>query len=201
MRARSPRPDARTLSFSHWGLLLSSASALASSTTRTATCPSPKVRPADQREFWRGKGRTPRPRRSPRCGTSAGRRSPCLQDVDPGDNSTVFGRNRLPSCSPARWWRGRDRGTGRGSLKCVGLRPARNRLGTQRARQSTLRNRRPRRRHTLLRQSRHALRTSAPATRSWQCCAALAVGVKRPSDFDRARFRTRSRNEQLTGQP
>jgi hypothetical protein len=41
----------------------------------------------------------------------------CLQGVDPGDNSTVFGRNRFPSCSPARWWSGRDRKTGRDSLK------------------------------------------------------------------------------------
>jgi hypothetical protein len=86
----------------------------------TATrCPSPKVRPADQREFWRGKGRTPRPRRSPRCGTSAGRRSPCLREVDPGDNSTVFGRNRFPSCSPAWDSRRNDRdpGTIRDSLE------------------------------------------------------------------------------------
>jgi hypothetical protein len=64
-----------------------------------------------------GKWRTSRPRRSPRSGTSADRRSPCLQDVDPGDNSTVFGRNRFPSCSPAQCWSGRDREAGRDSLK------------------------------------------------------------------------------------
>jgi hypothetical protein len=52
----------------------------------------------------------------PRSGRS-GRRSPCLHGVDTGDNSTVFGRNRFPSCSPARWWSGRDRGTSRDSLK------------------------------------------------------------------------------------
>ena len=52
----------------------------------------------------------------PRSGRS-GRRSPCLHGVDPGDNSTVFGRNRFPSCSPARWWSRRDRGTSRDSLK------------------------------------------------------------------------------------
>jgi hypothetical protein len=52
----------------------------------------------------------------PRSGRS-GRRSPCLHGVDPGDNSTVFRRRRFPSCSPARWWSGRDRGTGRDSLE------------------------------------------------------------------------------------
>ena len=50
------------------------------------------------------------------CGSS-GRRSPCLQGVDPGDDSTVFGQTRFPSCSPVRWRSGRDRGTSRDSLK------------------------------------------------------------------------------------
>jgi hypothetical protein len=30
--------------------------------------------------------------------------SPCLQDVDPGDNSTAYRRIRFGICSPARRW-------------------------------------------------------------------------------------------------
>jgi hypothetical protein len=47
---------------------------------------------------------------------------------DPGDNSTVFGRNRFPSRSPARWWSGRDRGTGRDSLTASEVRSLRGPL-------------------------------------------------------------------------
>ena len=59
----------------------------------------------------------------------SGRRSPCLHGVDPRDNSTVLGRSRFPSCSPAKGSRGSgsDRGTCRASLEsdASGLRPLR----------------------------------------------------------------------------
>ena len=76
-----------------------------------SSCPSPKLHPVGKwliDQLWI----MPRANRSRR-------RSPCLHGVDPGDNSTVFGRSRFRSCSPARGSRGSgsDRGTRRASLE------------------------------------------------------------------------------------